>query len=99
MKLSQGKVIAQRSGSLTAYYWDGRVADRCTVTALAYKEPIDVSPIGMVNVRTSWDHQSLTKVHDPACTRDHGAHDTRCTRNHTSPWNDDYIDIDDCPTA
>lgn len=97
MRLSQGKVTAQRSGSLTAYYWDGRVADRCTVTALAYKEPIDVSPIGMVNVRTSWDHQSFTKVHDPACTRDHGAHDSRCTRNHTSPWNDDYIDIDDCP--
>ena len=52
MKLSQGKATAQRSGSLTAYYWDGRVADRCMVTALAYKEPIDVSPIGMVNDRT-----------------------------------------------
>lgn len=95
--LSQGKVNTQRSGSLTAYYWDGRIADRCTITAMAYKEPIDVSPIGMVNVKTSWDHQSLSKVHDPACTRDHGAHNSRCTRNHTSPWNDDYIDIDDCP--
>ena len=95
--LSQGKVNTQRSGSLTAYYWDGRIADQCTITAMAYKEPIDVSPIGMVNVRTSWDHQSLAKVHDPACTRDHGAHNPRCTRNHTSPWNDDYIDIDDCP--
>lgn len=97
LKLFQGKEITQRSGKLTAYYWDGRIADRCTVTALAYNETADMAPVGIVNIVTGWDNQSVKSIHNPRCQRPHSSHDSNCKINHIAPWEDDYITPEMCP--
>lgn len=96
MRLSQGKAGESRTGTLTAYYWDGRMADRCSVTALAYRDPEPTGPIGMVNVSTSWDSRSYHSIHSPSCRVTHTVHNPSCRINHVNPLLDDYMDIADC---
>ncbi len=95
LTLSQGSYTTQRTGRLTARYWDGRIADECTVVALA--KTVDVSPIGMVDIETDWTSSGFHLEHPDDCKMGHGEHNSLCTRNHTRPWEDDYIDVDDCP--
>jgi hypothetical protein len=94
LTLSQGSYTSQRTGTLTARYWDGRIADQCTVVARA--KAVDVSPIGMVDIETDWTSSGFHKQHPDDCTLGHGEHNSLCTLNHTRPWEDDYIDVDDC---
>ncbi len=94
LTLSQGSYTSQRNGTLTARYWDGRIADRCTVVARA--KAVDVSPIGMVNIETDWTSSGFHREHPDDCPLGHGEHNSLCTLNHTRPWEDDYIDVDDC---
>lgn len=97
MMLNNGRNLSRREGRLVARYWDGRIADSCRIVALAYKAPADVSPIGIEEIHTEWDSSNFGYIHDPDCPIDHGAHDPRCHDNHIAPWEDDYVDIDDCP--
>ena len=94
LTLSQGLYASQRTGTLTARYWDGRIADQCAVVARA--KAVDVSPIGMVNIETDWTSSGFHKAHPDDCKIAHGEHNSLCTLNHTRPWEDDYIDVDDC---
>lgn len=92
MTLSQTGGLNERRGQLTARYWDGRLADRCTVVA----RKTDAAPVGMVGVSADVTGKGYNRVHDPACPVDHGGHDPNCPLNHYAPWASDYIDVDDC---
>ena len=93
MTLSQMGGLYERRGQLTARYWDGRLADRCTVVA----RRTDAAPVGMVDISAVVTGRQYTSIHDPACTMDHGGHNPGCPLNHYAPWADDYIYEEDCP--
>lgn len=97
MTLSQGVVHSERSGTLSAYYWDGRLADKCTVIAQAYV--MKEKPIGIEQVEAVWQAQYFTKKHDPNCSISHGQHYENCPNAafHMHPNHPDYIDPRDCP--
>lgn len=97
MTLSQGKVYSARVGTLSAYYWDGRLADECRVIAQAYV--MEEKPVGIEQVETVWQTQYFTKKHDPNCSISHGEHYENCPNAafHMHPNHPNYIDPRDCP--
>ncbi len=95
-KTVTNKSSAYRTGTLSAYFWDGTLADKCTVILAGapqspralYIESNDVD----VQSSGSWHN-----VHDPNCRRNHHYHDPLCTLNHTDHVAGTFVDIIDCP--
>ena len=98
-KLSNSSSGTWTKGTLTAYYWDGKVADQCTVISGGKNQ----SPVGLYiyDNTTSTDASSPTYIHDPNCPINHWVHDDEnCPYMHYAIYDagdDDYYSLDQCP--
>ena len=74
------------TGTLKAYYWDGRLADECTIYGAATVQ--SPAAIYVESNTTTITSGSTTLIHNPDCPLDHMVHDDEnCPYNH-----DEYID-------
>ncbi len=85
-----------RTGTLYAYFWDGKLADKCSIILAGATQSPRVLCIESndVDVQSSG---SWHNVHDPDCRRNHYYHDPLCTLNHSDHVAGNFVDIADCP--